>query len=160
MEEIIQPANGQVTDETPKEPMKGKKESKKVIWILLVIIFFLLAGMVYFYIKSNENVTPPNVEEKETIEEEPEVEDNSNVTSPDVEEKETVQEEPKDNNDNDEEKDKTEDNEFGYNFPEGYTVSKESCNTENALSSLSVTDCVEVYKIQPANYTALEKNIF
>ena len=87
MEEIIQPANGQVTDETPKEPMKGKKESKKVIWILLVIIFFLLAGMVYFYIKSNENVTPPNVEEKETIEEEPEVEDNSNVTSPDVEEK-------------------------------------------------------------------------
>jgi len=157
MEEIIQSADGQVTEEIPKEPMKGKNGSKKIIWILLFIFFFLLAGVVYFYIKSNENVTPQNVEEKETIEEEPKVEDNSNVTSSKVEEKETVEEEPKDNKDNDEKKDTTEDNEFRYNFPEGYTVSKESCNTENALSSLSVSDCVEVYKIQPANYTALEK---
>jgi len=69
----------------------------------------------------------------------------------------TPEEEPRDNKNNDEKKDTTEDDESGYNFPEGYTVSKESCNTENALSSLSVMDCVEVYKIQPANYTALEK---
>ena len=44
--------------------------------------------------------------------------------------------------------------EFEYNFPEGFLVTKEECNNDNNLGS---ADCIEVYKIVPSNFTDLEK---
>jgi hypothetical protein len=42
MEEDYTPTSEQIADEIPKEPMKEKKESKKIIWISSLLSFSYL----------------------------------------------------------------------------------------------------------------------